>query len=296
MMLKLVMTQTLVYHNVKYEEKYRKRCAMIHREHLKNAKRVVIKVGSSSITHENTGHISLRKLDHFVKQVADLKNSGKEVIIVTSGAQAVGISSLNLAARPTSLEEKQAVAAVGQASLMMIYQKLFREYNHHVGQILLTKDVVEHPERNRNAKNTFNALLRMNVIPIVNENDTVSTEEIVFGDNDTLSATVAVLAEADLLILLSDIDGLYDKDPRTHADAKVIDVVYEITDEIYKMAGVSKSKVGTGGMTTKLIAADFATKNQVDMIIANSQTPYIIQKIEEGEVVGTIFLKVKKEN
>lgn len=268
---------------------------MIHREHLKRAKRVVIKVGSSSITHESTGHISLRKLDHFVKQVADLKNSGKEVIIVTSGAQAVGISSLNLPQRPTSLEEKQAVAAVGQASLMMIYQKLFREYNHHVGQILLTKDVIQQEERKTNAKNTLNTLLRMNVIPIVNENDTVSTEEIVFGDNDTLSATVAVLAEADLLILLSDIDGLFDKDPRSNPDAKVIPVVTEITEEIYKMAGVSKSKVGTGGMNTKLIAADLATKNHVDMIIANSQTPYIIQKIEEGEVIGTIFLRVKKE-
>jgi glutamate 5-kinase len=281
---------------IEHEENYRKRCIMQHREHLKNAKRVVIKVGSSSITHESTGHISLRKLDHFVKQVADLKNSGKEVIIVTSGAQAVGVSSLNLAVRPTILEEKQAVAAVGQASLMMIYQKLFREYNHHVGQVLLTKDVVEQYERKTNAKNTINALLRMNVIPIVNENDTVATEEIVFGDNDTLSATVAVLAEADLLILLSDIDGLFDKDPRSHGDAKVIPVVTEITEEIYKMAGLSKSTVGTGGMTTKLIAADFATKNHVDMIIANSQTPYIIQKIDEGEVIGTIFLKVKKEN
>jgi len=269
---------------------------MIHREHLKNAKRVVIKVGSSSITHESTGHISLRKLDHFVKQVADLKNSGKEVIIVTSGAVAVGVSSLNLPAKPTILQEKQAVAAVGQASLMMIYQKLFREYNHHVGQVLLTKDVIQQEERKSNAKNTLLTLLRMNVIPIVNENDTVSTEEIVFGDNDTLSATVAVLAEADLLILLSDIDGLYDKDPRDHADAKIIDVVYEVTEEIFNMAGVTKSKVGTGGMTTKLIAADFATKNHVDMIIANSQTPYIIQKIEEGEVIGTIFMKVAKEN
>jgi glutamate 5-kinase len=254
-------------------------------------KRIVIKVGSSSITHEETGHISIQKLEHFVRQVSDLKNSGKEVIIVTSGAQAVGISALNMSKRPTLLQDKQAVAAVGQASLMMIYQKLFREYNHNVGQILITKEVVDDEERTLNTKNTFNSLLQMNVIPIVNENDTISTEEIEFGDNDRLSAIVAVLVEADLLILLSDIDGLYDKDPRENSDAKVIEVVRDIDEGIYSMAGSSNSNVGTGGMTTKLLAAEIATHAGIDMIIANSSTPYVIQKIQSGDVVGTIFLK-----
>lgn len=264
---------------------------MEHRRHLIEANRIVIKVGSSSITHEKTGHISIQKLEHFVRQVSDLKNSGKEIIVVTSGAQAVGISALNLKERPVLLEEKQAVAAVGQASLMMIYQKLFREYNHHVGQILLTKDVIDNKKRNKNARNTFKALLRMNVIPIVNENDSVSTEEIEFGDNDRLSATVAVLSDADLLILLSDIDGLYDKDPKSHKDAKVIEVVERMSNDVFEMAGASKSKVGTGGMVTKLMAAEMVTTKGIDMIIANSSTPYIIQKIKDGEVIGTIFKK-----
>lgn len=264
---------------------------MENRVHLNEVKRVVVKIGSSSITHENTGHINIQKMDHFVRQISDLKNSGKEVVVVTSGAQAVGVSSLNLGEKPTLLEEKQAVAAVGQASLMMLYQKLFREYNHHVGQVLITKDVVEHEKRYDNAKNTFKALLKMNVIPIVNENDTVSTEEIEFGDNDRLSAMVAVLVDAELLILLSDIDGLYDKDPRENDDANVLNVVHQVNDDIYSMAGVSTSKVGTGGMTTKLIAAEMVNKEGIDMIIANSNTPYVIQKIKDGEVVGTIFRK-----
>ena len=264
---------------------------MEHRRHLIEAKRIVIKVGSSSITHEDTGHISLQKLDHFVRQVSDLKNSGKEVIVVTSGAQAVGVSALNLKKRPILLEEKQAVAAVGQASLMMIYQKLFSEYNHQVGQVLITKDVIDNKSRNKNARNTLKALLRMNVIPIVNENDTVATEEIEFGDNDRLSATVALLSDADLLILLSDIDGLYDKDPKVHEDASIITLVPKMTDDIYNMAGASKSKVGTGGMVTKLMAAEMVTAKGIDMIIANSSTPYIIQKIKDGDDIGTIFSK-----
>lgn len=264
---------------------------MEHRRHLIEAKRIVIKVGSSSITHEKTGHISIQKLEHFVRQVSDLKNAGKEIIVVTSGAQAVGVSALNLEERPILLEEKQAVAAVGQASLMMIYQKLFREYNHQVGQVLITKDVIDNKSRNKNARNTLKALLKMHVIPIVNENDTVSTEEIEFGDNDRLSATVAILSDADLLILLSDIDGLFDRDPKEHEDAKVLEVVEQMNEDIYKMAGASKSNVGTGGMITKLMAAEMVTTKGIDMIIANSSTPYIIQKIKDGEVVGTIFKK-----
>lgn len=264
---------------------------MIHRLHLNDIKRVVIKIGSSSITHEKTGHISIQKMEHFVRQISDLKNAGKEVIVVSSGAQAVGISALNLPESPAILEEKQAVAAVGQASLMMLYQKLFREYNHHVGQVLITREVVDDEQRCLNAKNTFKTLLKMNVIPIVNENDTVSTEEIEFGDNDRLSATVAIISESELLILLSDIDGLYDLDPRIHDEARIVGVVDRITDDIYNMAGVSKSRVGTGGMLTKLMAAEMVTEAGIDMIIANSSTPYVIQKIKDGEVIGTIFKK-----
>ncbi|MBN2222830.1 MAG: glutamate 5-kinase [Vallitaleaceae bacterium] len=262
---------------------------MEHRKHLTDLRRIVIKIGSSSLTHEKTGHINIQKMEHFVRQVSDLKNSGAEVIIVSSGAQAVGRSSLNLHVKPTVLAEKQAVAAVGQASLMMIYQKLFREYNHHVGQVLLTKDIMDDDKRYQNAKNTMLTLLNMNVIPIVNENDTVSTEEIEFGDNDRLSAMVSILTEADLLILLSDIDGLYDKDPKEYSDAKIIPMIERIDDQVLAMAGLSKSDVGTGGMTTKLMAADMANNKGIDMIIANAATPYIIQKLKDGEVVGTIF-------
>ena len=267
---------------------------MKHRIHLNKAKRIVIKVGSSSLTHETTGHINLRRVEHFVRQISDLKNSGKEVIVVSSGAQAVGISAIHMEKKPTTLPEKQAIAAIGQASLMMLYQKLFHEYNHLVGQVLLTKDILDDDERYRNAKNTMEALLKLGVIPIVNENDTVATDEIEFGDNDRLSAMVAVLSNADLLILLSDIDGLYDKDPKVFSDAQIVEVVYEIDDFIYEMAGVSKSKLGTGGMLTKLMAAEMVTNASIDMIIANSKTPYILQKIQEPEVIGTIFKAKQK--
>lgn len=262
---------------------------MNSRKHLIDAKRIVIKIGSSSLTHHRTGHISLAKLEQFVRQISDLKNEGLEVIVVTSGAQAVGVSALNLERKPEELAGKQAVAAVGQASLMMLYQKLFREYNHHVGQVLLTKDGVDDDVRYYNAKNTLMTLLEMGVIPIVNENDTVSTEEIEFGDNDRLSATVAIIAEADLLILLSDIDGLYDKDPRQYKDAKIIEQVNDLNEDIMNMAGDTNSKVGTGGMTTKLLAASMVTKQGIDMIIANSGTKYIIGQIHSGKSVGTLF-------
>lgn len=261
----------------------------MRRSELLDKKRIVIKIGSSSVTHEKTGHISLSKMEKFVRQIADLKNAGKEVVLVTSGAIAVGVSALNLLERPTNIEDKQAVAAVGQASLMMLYQKLFREYNHIVGQVLITKDLVEYDHRKQNAINTFNSLLHMGVIPIVNENDTVSTEEIEFGDNDTLSAIVAELINADLLILLSDIDGLFDCDPRDNNCATLIDKVKEINYEIEQMATGTNSKTGTGGMYTKIQAAKIATSNGIDMIIANSDTEHIIERLIKGEVLGTIF-------
>lgn len=262
---------------------------MANRQALKDKKRIVIKIGSSSLTHQETGHISLTKMEKLVRQISDLKHMGKEVIVVTSGAQAVGISALNLDKKPTQIERKQAVASVGQASLMVLYQKLFREYNIIPSQVLITKDVVEEPKRKQNATNTFRALLDYNVVPIVNENDTVSTDEIEFGDNDTLSAIVAELVSADLLILLSDIDGLFEENPTINPDAKLVSEVMGVTEEVKQMAGGSGSKVGTGGMTTKLQAAIIANSSGIDMVIAHAHRPHVIQDIISGEAVGTLF-------
>lgn len=269
---------------------YHKGERMDQRELLKDKKRIVIKIGSSSITHKSTGHISVSKLEKFVRQISDLKNAGKEVVLVTSGAQAVGVSSLNLSERPVEIEKRQAIAAVGQASLMTLYQKLFREYNQIPGQVLITKDVVEEPTRLNNAMNTFKALLDYNVIPVVNENDTVATDEIIFGDNDTLSAIVATMVKADLLILLSDIDGLYEADPNQNPDAKLIDIVEIVDESIERMATGSVSRVGTGGMTTKIQAAKIATNDNIDMVIANALEPLVIERIIDGEHIGTLFL------
>ncbi|MBC7959305.1 MAG: glutamate 5-kinase, partial [Vallitaleaceae bacterium] len=257
------------------------------RNQLLDKRRIVIKIGSSSLTHKETGHISVSKMERFVRQISDIKNSGKEVILVTSGAQAVGRSALNLMKKPDILAQKQAVAAVGQASLMMLYQKLFREYNLTVGQVLITKDLIEHEGRKENAINTFRALLDYNVIPIVNENDTVSTEEIEFGDNDNLSAIVSGLVNADLLIILSDIDGLYDSDPRSNPNAQLISEVNGVDESIVHMASGVGSKVGTGGMITKLQAAKFANDRGIDMVIANSETDQVLHKILQTQTIGT---------
>lgn len=267
----------------------------MERKSMLDVKRVVVKVGSSSLTHKNTGHISLSKLEKLIRQLADLKNSGKEVILVSSGAQAVGISALNLKERPTEIEKKQAVASVGQASLMMIYQKLFREYGLVSSQVLITKDVVDEDKRKANAKNTFKALLAYGVIPIVNENDTVATDEIEFGDNDTLSAIVAELVEADLLVLLSDIDGLYDSDPTDNPEAKLISKIKTITDDVFSMASDSASAVGTGGMVTKLEAARFATASGISMVIANSERKDVLSDILAGNEVGTFFVAKQQQ-
>ncbi len=211
------------------------------------------------------------------------------MILVSSGAQAVGVSALNLSEKPSEIEKKQAVASVGQASLMMIYHKLFREYNIVPGQVLITKDILEHEDRKRNAVNTFKALLDYGVIPIVNENDTVATDEIIVGDNDTLSAIVAEIVEADLLILLSDIDGLYDENPSENHKATLIDEVSYIDETILQMATGSSTSLGTGGMITKLQAGQIANSHNIDMIIANSEVPHILQSILEGEHIGTLF-------
>ena len=248
-----------------------------------------MKIGSSSITHEETGALNLTKLEVLVRELCDLRNMGKEVVLVSSGAIAVGRQAVGFNHRPRDLAEKQACAAIGQAQLMMIYQKLFSEYGHRAAQILMTKNTMLNNLNRRNASNTFEELLRMGAIPIVNENDTVSTYEIEFGDNDTLSAIVAALLHADVLILLSDIDGLYTDDPHTCPDAEFIDVVDQIDEHLLQMGKGSSSSVGTGGMATKLSAARIATAAGTDMIIANGEDFHIIHEIMQGKPHGTLF-------
>jgi len=267
------------------------------REDLKDKKRIVIKIGSSSLTHSETGSLNLEKMERLVRILTDLRNQGKDVILVTSGAIAVGRKALGLKERPTERSIKQACAAVGQASLMMVYQKLFAEYNQTPAQILMTKYTMINDISRFNAKNTFGELFKMGVIPIVNENDTVSTEELDldFGDNDTLSAIVTALVEGDLLILLSDIDGLYTDDPHKNKDAKLISCVEDIT-QVVNMAKASASDVGTGGMTTKVSAAKIATASGADMVITNGDNVRNINYIVEGREVGTLFVSQKQED
>lgn len=253
---------------------------------------VVVKVGTSTLTYDGGG-INIRRVEKLVKVLSDIKNSGKKVILVSSGAIGIGMGKLGIAKRPECTRDKQALAAIGQCELMNYYSRLFGEYNHNVAQILLTKDVVSDPVRNENAAATFEKLLSLGIVPIVNENDTVSTEQIEFGDNDTLSATVATLAKADLLIILSDIDGLYDSDPRENENAKLIPVVEKIDDSIIALAGGAGTTRGTGGMITKLHAAQECHMAGIDMIIANGSDPDILYDIFEGEVVGTLFRSQK---
>lgn len=271
------------------------------RENLKNKKRIVVKIGSSSLQHLATGELDYGKMDIFVRELCNLKNQGKDVVLVTSGAvaagrKAVGISKKDQEACENSMAVKQACAAIGQARLMMIYEKIFAEYNQLTAQILMTKYTIMDAESNKNAHNTFEQLLKMGVIPIVNENDTVATDELGIGDNDTLSAIVAGIVGADLLILLSDIDGLYSDDPRKNSNAKFIDLVENLTDEYLNMAKESTgSSVGTGGMNTKLTAAKIATKSGADMIIANSADVKILGRLVAGSEEGTLFVANKDE-
>ena len=260
------------------------------REILKDKKRIVIKIGSSSLTHPETGALNLTKLEVLVREISDLHNMGKDVIVVSSGAIAVGRRAAGLGHRPSETKEKQACAAIGQARLMMIYQKLFSEYNQLAAQILMTKRTVMDNLSRFNALNTFRELLKLGAIPIVNENDTVSTHEIQFGDNDRLSAIVAALIGADLLILMSDIDGLYSEDPHRNPDARFIGLVEEITPELIGMGGGSGSDVGTGGMAAKLAAARIATDSGSDMIICNADNVDVIHELINGEEKGTLFL------
>ena len=263
---------------------------------LKDKKRIVIKIGSSSIIHSETGGIDYVRLEKLVRIMSDLKNQDKDVILVSSGAIGVGYKNLGLPAKPDTLALKQACAAVGQGQLMMIYQKLFLEYNHKAAQVLLTFDVITSDERRKNAKNTLNELLNLGIIPVVNENDTVATEEIEFGDNDTLSAIVASLIDADLLVLLTDIDGLYTDDPHLTPDAERISVVKKIDSKLISMAKGSTSSVGTGGMATKIAAARIATDTGTDMIICNSADLDNITAVLEGEDIGTLFISHEQED
>ena len=251
--------------------------------------RVTIKVGTSTLAHPS-GLLNIRRVEALCKVMSDLKNAGHELVLVSSGAIGMGVGKLSLRERPTDIPTKQAAAAVGQCELMYTYDKLFSEYHHVVAQILVTAGDIQLPQRRAHFHNTLFRLLELGVLPIVNENDTVATEEIVIGDNDTLAAEVAVSANADLLVILSDIDGLYTADPRTDPNARLIPCVERLTPEIEALAGCAGSTLGTGGMTTKLRAARLTEEAGIEMVIANGADPSVLYRILEGEPVGTRFL------
>lgn len=258
---------------------------------LNDKKRIVIKVGTSTLTFSN-GKLNLSRIDKLARVLTSLKNSGKEIILVTSGAIAAGRDKLSLGNGKLDTALKQATSSIGQCALMGIYSKFFGEYNQCVSQILLTKIVLENEESLINAKNTFNTLLELGIIPIVNENDTISTNELGFSDNDNLSSLVSVITNSDLLIILSDIDGLFNEDPHKNPNAKLINEVTNINDEIKKSSTESISGVGTGGMNTKICACEYCLKNNIECIIANGNDPYILEKIIDGEELGTYFRKI----
>ena len=250
--------------------------------------KTVVKIGTSTLAHA-TGRLNIKRIEQLCKILSDLKNAGHEIILVSSGAIGMGVGKLGLPSRPRDVAGKQAAAAVGQCELMYTYDKLFTEYNHTVAQILLTAEDLRHAQRHQNFENTMQKLLELSVLPIINENDTVATEEIEIGDNDTLAAIVAQSVKADLLILLSDIDGLYTADPHKCADATLISDVYELDERIIALGGSAGSSLGTGGMATKLHAAQIATESGCDMVIANGSDPEALYSILDGKAVGTRF-------
>jgi glutamate 5-kinase len=261
-------------------------------------KRIVVKVGTSTLTYEN-GKLNIRRVDKLCKVISDLQNQGHEMILVSSGALGVGMGKLGIENRPSETNRKQAIAAVGQCELMFMYDKFFDEYNNVVAQILLTKYVLESEYKQNTVRNAFMSLIDMGIIPVVNENDSVATDEIEnnnIGDNDQLSAIVAKLVNADKLIILTDIDGLYDKNPAQYADAKKIDTVELITDEIKSMAGGRGSNRGTGGMATKILAAEIATEAGIDVQIIAGDNPEIIYDVFEEKPLGTLFMGKEKDN
>lgn len=254
--------------------------------------RIVIKIGTSTLTYQN-GCVNIRRIEALCRAISDIMNSGNQVILVSSGAVAMGVGKLNLSEKPKDIAGKQACAAVGQCELMYTYDKLFAEYNHTVAQLLLTAPDLTCPDRHKKFEDTMNRLLSLGVLPIINENDTISTAEIEFGDNDTLAAQVAASVSADLLVLLSDIEGLYTADPRRDPTAKLIPEVHELNDEVMKLAGGAGSKLGTGGMETKLRAAKIATDCGCDMIITNGSYPERLYSVLDGVPVGTRFFAAK---
>lgn len=257
-------------------------------KNITQAEKIVVKVGTSTLAHK-TGMLNIRRVNALVKTLADLQNAGKKLILVSSGAIGVGSGKLGLEKRPSDTPSRQACAAVGQCELMYVYDKLFSEYNHCVSQILMTRDTTNSEQRSQNVINTLERLLSFNVIPIVNENDSVSVEEIEFGDNDTLSAMVAKLAKADALVILTDIDGLYDDDPRKNPAAKLIPVVETIDERIEALAKGKGSTLGTGGMITKVQAARIATEAGIPVHIVNGSNPAVLYELMDGKQVGTLF-------
>ncbi len=268
-----------------------------YRDMLKEKKRIVVKIGSSSLTHPETGFLNLAKIERLVRVLCNLRNSGRDVVLVSSGAIAVGRKTLSMDKKPDELSKYQACAAVGQGYLIATYQKIFAEYNQLVAQILMTKYTMLHDENRMNERNTFEELFKLGVIPIVNENDTITTDEIQFGDNDKLSAIVSSVIEADLLILLSDIDGLYTDDPNLNKNASFIDLVPVIDSNLKKMGkSTNKTDLGTGGMAAKIVAAQIATNSGTDMVITNASDVVNVTRIMSGENIGTLFLAHKNED
>jgi len=259
---------------------------------IQDAKRIVVKVGTSTLTYE-TGKTNIRRMASLAAVLSDLQNAGHEVVLVTSGAIGIGVGKLGLKKRPDDTAGKQAAATVGQCELMFMYDKLFGEYGHTIGQLLITRSDIENDERRANLINTFEKLFEYGAVPIINENDSVAVEEIVYGDNDSLSAIVAKLVNADVLIILTDIEGLFNGNPREDINAKLIPVVEEINDEIFALAGGSGSNRGTGGMVTKLHAAQIATQAGIDTVVMSGEDPKDIYKLLDGRQIGTIFIGKK---
>jgi len=262
---------------------------MTHRKYLKNKKRIVVKVGTSLLAYDN-GKINLQRMEKLVRVLADLHNSGKEVVLVSSGAVGVGVGMLGLDNKPDTLVKKQALAAIGQVGLMRFYQNFFDDYNKTVAQVLLTRDGIENSLRRKNARNTLNQLIEMGIIPVVNENDTVSTAEIEFGDNDTLSAVVATLIQADLLLILTNTDGVFTADPHIHRSAQKVRKVMKASDDLKDINLEGSSKMGSGGMASKIAAAELCREHNVDVVIANGADPSTIMDVLAGKDLGTFFV------
>lgn len=259
------------------------------RDKLKYARRIVIKVGTSTLTYSDSGKLNLNRIEHLIREISDLHNAGKEIIFVTSGAIAAGVGKMGLKSKPETIPENQALAAIGQGVLMHIYEKFFAEYGQIMGQVLLTKNNATDEHARENSKNALLAMLKMGAIPVINENDAVAVDEIKIGDNDNLSAIVAALIDAEVLIILTDIDGLYSGNPKVDSDAELIHEVTEINSEIEKLAGGAGTKLGTGGMFTKIQAAKLADKNNVTMLIISGRDTKNLRRALNGEEIGTIF-------